>query len=104
MIAKVGKRSRRLCLSSQMRRLAGRGESGKTRWRSAHRRKGRSMRSRVSGVSLAVVAIVLATAPVASGQETPMLEEYTVEGSEDQIAEAVGGVELAGVQRTQSGI
>jgi murein tripeptide amidase MpaA len=62
------------------------------------------MRSRVSGVGLAVVAIVLAIAPVASGQDTPMLEEYTVEGSEDEIAEAVGGVELAGVQRTQSGI
>jgi len=33
-----------------------------------------------------------------------MLEEYTVEGSEDDIAKAVGGVELAGLQRTQSGI
>jgi len=35
---------------------------------------------------------------------SPTLEEYTVEGSEDKIAEAVGGVELAGVQQTQSGI
>jgi hypothetical protein len=33
-----------------------------------------------------------------------MLEEYTVEGNEDDIAKAIGGVELAGVQRTQSGI
>ncbi len=62
------------------------------------------MRSRISGVGLALVAIVLATAPVASGQGDPMLEEYTVEGSEDDIAKAIGGVELAGVQRTQSGI
>src|SRR5215203_6747157 len=33
-----------------------------------------------------------------------MLEEYTLEGKADKIAEAVGGVELAGVQQTQSGI
>ena len=63
------------------------------------------MRSRVSAVvGFAVFAIALAIAPVAAGQGHPMLQEYTLEGSADKIAEAVGGVELAGVEQTQSGI
>src|SRR5215216_335257 len=63
------------------------------------------MRSRVGAVvGFVVFAIALAIAPGASGEGRPMLEEYTLEGSADKIAEAVGGVELAGVQQTQSGI
>jgi Zinc carboxypeptidase len=63
------------------------------------------MRSRVSAVvGFAVFAIALAIAPVAAGQDRPTLQEYTLEGRADKIAEAVGGAELAGVQQTASGI
>jgi hypothetical protein len=63
------------------------------------------MRSRVSAVvGFAVFAIALGIAPGAAGQGRPMLEEYTLEGRADKIAEAVGGVELAGVEQTGPGI
>jgi hypothetical protein len=57
-----------------------------------------------AAVGLVAVGVVLAIAPVAAGQGRPMLEEYTLEGRADKIAEAVGGAELAGVQQTASGI
>ena len=61
------------------------------------------MRSRF-GVSVALVAgvIGLLAAPAAQGRDR--LEMYTLEGRADKIAEAVGGVELAGVKQTASGI
>ena len=55
-------------------------------------------------IGLAAVAIALAIAPVAAGQGRPQLEEYTLQGRADKIAEAVGGAELAGVEQTASGI
>src|SRR5215216_1110739 len=63
------------------------------------------MRSRVGAVvGFVVFAIALAIAPGASGEGRPMLEEYTLEGSADEIGKALGGVELAGVEQTRSGI
>lgn len=63
------------------------------------------MWSRVSAVvGFAVFAIALAIAPAAAGKERSMFQEYTVTGNAAKIAEAIGGVELAGVQQTRSGI
>jgi hypothetical protein len=53
---------------------------------------------------LAIFAAVLAVAPVASAKTRAQLEMYTLEGSAGSIAQAAGGVELAGVQQTASGI
>jgi hypothetical protein len=61
-----------------------------------------SRRSTVVG--LAAVAIALAVAPAAAGKGREKLEMYTLEGNADRIAEAAGGVELAGVQQTASGL
>jgi hypothetical protein len=55
-------------------------------------------------VGLAAVAIALVVAPTASGKGREKLEMYTLEGSADRIAEAAGGVELAGVRQTASGL
>jgi zinc carboxypeptidase/immune inhibitor InhA-like protein len=55
-------------------------------------------------VGLATVAVVLAVTPAASGQGREQLEMYTLEGSAGSIARAAGGVELAGVEQTASGI
>ena len=49
----------------------------------------------------ATVAVALALAPGATGAT---FEEYTVEGNAAKIAKAIGGVELAGVEQTASGI
>ena len=70
------------------------------------RRKGRnSMWPRLSAVlGFAAVAIVLAIAPAAAGQSSQQLEMYTLRGNPEKIARATEGVELAGVQRTASGI
>jgi hypothetical protein len=63
------------------------------------------MGSRTSAmVGLAAVAIALVVAPAASGKGREKLEMYTLEGSADRIAEAAGGVELAGVRQTASGL
>ena len=53
---------------------------------------------------LATFAIALAVTPAASGQGSARLEMYTLEGSAAGIADAAGGVELAGVEQTASGI
>jgi hypothetical protein len=53
---------------------------------------------------LAAFAVVLAVTPAASGQGREQLEMYTLEGSAGSIAQAAGGVELAGVEQTASGI
>jgi hypothetical protein len=53
---------------------------------------------------LATFAVVLAVTPTASGQGREQLEMYTLEGSAGSIAQAAGGVELAGVEQTASGI
>jgi hypothetical protein len=55
-------------------------------------------------VGLAAVAIALAIAPAAAGKGREKLEMYTLEGGADKIAQAVGGVELAGVRQTASGL
>ena len=55
-------------------------------------------------VGLATFAVVLAVTPAASGQGGEQLEMYTLEGSAGSIARAAGGVELAGVEQTASGI
>src|SRR5215210_2677985 len=52
---------------------------------------------------LAAAAIALSAAP-AAGQDRPRLEMYTLQGGADAIREAAGGVELAGVRQTASGI
>jgi hypothetical protein len=63
------------------------------------------MWSRLSAmVGLAAAAIALAIAPAAAGKEREKLEMYTLEGGADKIAQAVGGVELAGVRQTASGL
>jgi hypothetical protein len=63
------------------------------------------MWSRLSAmVVLAAAAIALAIAPAAAGKEREKLEMYTLEGGADKIAQAVGGVELAGVRQTASGL
>jgi glutaredoxin len=49
----------------------------------------------------ATVAVALALAPGATGAT---FEEYTVEGNAAKIAKTIGGVELAGVEQTASGI
>jgi Zinc carboxypeptidase/Immune inhibitor A-like, MAM domain len=60
---------------------------------------------RLSAVlGFAAVAIVLAIAPAAAGQSSQQLEMYTLRGNPEKIARATEGVELAGVQRTASGI
>ena len=53
---------------------------------------------------LATFTIALAVTPAASGQGSARLEMYTLEGSAAGIADAAGGVELAGVEQTASGI
>ena len=53
---------------------------------------------------LAAAAIALSAAPAAHGQDQQQLEMYTLRGSADAIREAAGGVELAGVRQTRSGI
>jgi len=55
-------------------------------------------------VGLAAVAIALVVAPAASGDGREKLEMYTLEGSADRIAQTTGGVELAGVRHTASGL
>jgi hypothetical protein len=55
-------------------------------------------------VGLAAMAIALAIAPAAAGKGREKLEMYTLEGGADKIAQAVGGVELAGVRQTASGL
>ncbi len=63
------------------------------------------MSSRVSVVVGFIVAVVgLAIAPAAAGQGSGTLEEYTITGESATIAQAIGGVELAGVEQTQAGI
>jgi hypothetical protein len=63
------------------------------------------MRSRVGAVvGFAVLAIALAIAPAAAGKGRSMFQEYTVTGNAAKIAKTLGGVELAGVQQTRSGI
>ena len=63
------------------------------------------MGPRLSAVlGLAATAIVLAIAPAAAGQSSQQLEMYTLRGNPEKIARATEGVELAGVQRTASGI
>ena len=60
---------------------------------------------RLSAVlGFSAVAIVLAIAPAAAGQGRSMFEQYTVKGDAAKIAKAIGGVELADVQQTRSGI
>jgi hypothetical protein len=59
---------------------------------------------RTAGVCLAVAAIVLAIVPAAAGKARQKLEMYTLEGTAAQISQAVGGVELAGVRQTATGI
>ena len=60
---------------------------------------------RLSAVlGFSAVAIVLAIAPAAAGKGRSMLEQYTVKGDAAKIAKAIGGVELADVQQTRSGI
>ena len=59
---------------------------------------------RPAGVGLAVTAIVLAITPAAAGKTREKLEMYTLEGTTAQISQAVGGVELAGVRQTATGI
>ena len=53
---------------------------------------------------LAAMAIMLVVAPAAAGSAGDQLEMYTLQGTADRIAEAAGGVELAGVRQTASGI
>jgi hypothetical protein len=60
--------------------------------------------SRNAGVGFAALAIVLVIAPAASGTGREKLEMYTLEGDAGSVAETVGGVELAGVRQTASGI
>ena len=55
-------------------------------------------------LGLATFAIALAVAPAASAKAGQQLEMYTLEGSAAAIAQAAGGVELAGVRQTASGI
>ena len=63
------------------------------------------MSSRVSVVVGFIVAVVgLAIAPAAAGQGRGTLEKYTITGESAKIAQAIGGVELAGVEQTQAGI
>ena len=59
------------------------------------------MYSRLSVVVGFIVAVVgLAIAPAAVGQGGGTLEQYTISGESAQIAQAIGGVELAGVKQT----
>ncbi len=63
------------------------------------------MRSRRSlPVGLAVLAIALVFVPPAAAGGREKLEMYTLEGAAGDIAKAAGGVELAGVSQTASGI
>ncbi len=62
-----------------------------------------SLRRTVS-FGLATFAIALAVAPAASAKSGQHLEMYTLEGSAAAIAQAAGGVELAGVRQSASGI
>jgi hypothetical protein len=63
------------------------------------------MRPRFCAVlGFAALAIALAIAPAAAGKGRPTLEQYTVKGDAARIAKAIGGVELAGVEQTRSGI
>jgi hypothetical protein len=59
---------------------------------------------RRAALGLAIAATVLIAAPAASGQGRERLEMYTLTGSPDAIRDAAGGVELAGVRRSASGI
>ena len=59
---------------------------------------------RRAAIGLAVAATVLIAAPTASGQGRERLEMYTLTGSADAIRDAAGGVELAGVRQSRSGI
>ena len=54
--------------------------------------------------ALGSVSTVLVVAPPASGQGRQQLEMYTIEGRADKIADAAGGVELAGTRQTRSGL
>jgi Zinc carboxypeptidase/Immune inhibitor A peptidase M6 len=54
--------------------------------------------------ALAAGAIALAIAPTAAGAGREKLEMYTLEGTAAQISQSVGGVELAGVRQTASGV
>ena len=49
------------------------------------------------------VSIALLAAPTAGGQEPGGLQQYTVQGAADKVAEGTQGVELAGVEQTASG-
>ena len=59
---------------------------------------------RRAAIGLAIAATVLIAAPAASGQGRERLEMYTLTGSADAIRDAAGGVELAGVRQSRSGI
>jgi hypothetical protein len=63
------------------------------------------MRSRSGAMPVLVaVAIALVIAPAAAGKGREKLEMYTLEGRADKIAQAAGGVELAGTRQTASGV
>ena len=68
----------------------------------------RRARYRLAGAALAVMLLAPLTAlgaPTASAAPNrEKLEMYTLEGNAGRIAEAAGGVELAGVRQTASGI
>jgi hypothetical protein len=66
------------------------------------------MSSRVSfsriGVVVVLAMMALIASPVAAQPRGLGLEMYTLEGSEEDIAEAAQGLELAGTERTATGI
>jgi hypothetical protein len=68
----------------------------------------RSVRYRLAGAAFTLMLLAPLTAllaPTASAApDREKLEMYTLEGSPGRIAEAAGGVELAGVRQTASGI
>src|SRR5687768_18477627 len=59
--------------------------------------------SRVAALVLLAMMALIAS-PVAAQPRGLGLEMYTLEGSEEDIAEAAQGLELAGTERTPSGI
>jgi hypothetical protein len=64
------------------------------------------MRRLCAFVAVAALAFALPSSPPGSASQPrrPVLEMYTLEGPDDQVAEAAKGLELAGVSRTATGV
>jgi hypothetical protein len=62
------------------------------------------MSSRITVLIVGATIALLASPVAAQEQRPPRLEMYTIEGSEDSVAEATKGVELVNPERTATGI